>query len=325
MIRGVKVVKVFYSVDIIIPVYNPDSNFRKLLSCLKEQSYPINKIIIMNTEQRYWNPVLERDFSGLEVHHIKKADFDHGATRALGVSYSDADIIIFMTQDAMPKNVRLIEELVEPFAFDSLFESDEEHEITPVAVTYARQLPKEECDIVEKYTRSFNYPAESRIKTMEDVDELGIKTFFASNVCAAYKKEYYDKLGGFIKKTIFNEDMIFAGHAVKAGYAVVYQANAMVIHSHNYTCMQQLRRNFDLAVSQRDNPEVFEGIRSEAEGIKLVKQTAGYLISIKRPLLIFNLIIKSGFKFLGYRLGKAYKRLPRRVILFCTMNKEYWT
>lgn len=316
--------KSFYSVDVIIPVYNPDSNFRKLLSCLKEQSYPINKIIIMNTEQRYWNPVLERDFSDLEVHHIRKADFDHGATRALGASYSDADIIVFMTQDAMPKDDMLIEELVKPFAFDNLFESDEEHEVPQVAITYAKQLPNEDCDIVEKYTRSFNYPDKSRIKTIEDIEELGIKTFFASNVCAAYKKEYFDKLGGFIKKTIFNEDMIFAGHAVKAGYAIVYQANAMVIHSHNYTYMQQFRRNFDLAVSQRDNPDVFEGIRSESEGIKLVKQTAKYLISIKKPWLIFDLVLKSGFKFLGYRLGKAYKKLPRKVILSCTMNKEYW-
>jgi rhamnosyltransferase len=88
--------------------------------------------------------------------------------------------------------------------------------------------------------------------------------------------------------------------------------------------MQQLRRNFDLAVSQRDNPDVFEGIRSETEGIKLVKQTAKYLISIKKPWLIFGLVLKSGFKFLGYRLGKAYKKLPKKMILFCTMNKEYW-
>ena len=57
-------------------------------------------------------------------------------------------------------------------------------------------------------------------------------------------------------------------------YAIAYVADAKVIHSHNYNCTQQFKRNFDLAVSQADHPEVFGGIRSESEGIRLVKQTA---------------------------------------------------
>ena len=94
----------------------------------------------------------------------------------------------------------------------------------------------------------------SRLKGKEDEDELGIKTYFCSNVCAAYRRDIYLKLGGFTKKTIFNEDMIFAGHAVEAGYQIAYAADAQVIHSHNYTAMQQLHRNFDLGVSQADHP-----------------------------------------------------------------------
>ena len=75
------------------------------------------------------------------------------------------------------------------------------------------------------------------------------------------------KAGGFCKKTIFNEDMILAGHMINAGYKVAYVAEARVIHSHNYTGMQQFHRNFDMAVSQAEHPEVFDGIKSENEGI----------------------------------------------------------
>lgn len=307
-----------YLADVIIPVYRPDDVLDKLLSRLDSQTYPLNKIIIMNTEEAYWKPELESRYPKVSVHHLSKEEFDHGATRNLGASYSSADILIFMTQDAVPDNDRLVEELVRPFRPDFA------EGCPPVAVSYARQLPDDNCQIIERYTRSFNYPAKSRIKTEADIDTLGIKTFFASNACAAYKKVYFDKMGGFISRTIFNEDMIFAGKAVKAGYAVCYQADARVIHSHNYTCMQQFHRNFDLAVSQADNPDVFGGIRSESEGIRLVKKTAGYLFEIKKPWLIFDLVMKSGFKFLGYRLGKIYKKLPRKAVLFCTMNKEYW-
>ncbi len=66
--------------------------------------------------------------------------------------------------------------------------------------------------------------------------------------------------GGFTNRTIFNEDMIYAGNAVlDRGQAIVYAAKARVIHSHNYGCIAQLKRNFDLAVSQADHPEVFDG------------------------------------------------------------------
>jgi rhamnosyltransferase len=105
---------------------------------------------------------------------------------------------------------------------------------------------------------------------------------------------------------------------------IAYCAKARVIHSHNYTNIQQLKRNFDLAVSQKDNPEVFYGIKSEGEGIKLVMQTAKYCCEIGKPWLVFELAMKSGFKFIGYKLGLNYNKLPKWLVMKITMNKEYW-
>ena len=158
----------------------------------------------------------------------------------------------------------------------------------------------------------------------EDEDELGIKTYFCSNVCAAYRRDIYLKLGGFTKKTIFNEDMIFAGHAVEAGYQIAYAADAQVIHSHNYTAMQQLHRNFDLGVSQADHPEVFGRLHSEGEGIRLVKKTAKWLVENGHALLLPQLVMASGSKYAGYWLGKHYKKLPEGLIRSLTMNPAYW-
>ena len=188
---------------------------------------------------------------------------------------------------------------------------------------YARQLPDKDCPLAERYTRSFNYPEESCLKTKADLKRLGIKTFFASNVCCAYDREKFWFQGGFIKNAIFNEDMIFAGKAVmEDDYAIAYVADAKVIHSHNYNCTQQFKRNFDLAVSQADHPEVFGGIRSESEGIRLVKQTAHYLSEQHKPWLIPGMFVKSGFKYMGYRMGKAYHMLPQWLVMKCTMNRH---
>ena len=305
-------------VDVVIPTYKPGKKFSRLLKMLQRQTWPVGKIIVMNTEKSFWN---EHGFEGiknLEVHHLTKEEFDHGDTRNRGMRFSRADIVVFMTDDAVPADERLIEELVKAF-------EQRGPEGEAVIMAYARQLPDKDCPLAERYTRSFNYPEESCVKTRADLERMGIKTFFASNVCCAYDREKFWFQGGFIRRTIFNEDMIFAGKALlQDDYAVAYAADARVIHSHNYNCRQQFRRNFDLAVSQADHPELFGCVRSESEGIRLVKSTARFLIGRGKPWLVPGLVVKSGFKFLGYRAGKCYRLLPEWLILKLTMNREYW-
>ena len=111
---------------------------------------------------------------------------------------------------------------------------------------------------------------------------------------------------------------------IEKGYKIAYAAEARVIHSHNYTGAQQFHRNFDLAVSQADHPEVFEGVASESEGIRLVKSTVKYLLREKKGWLIPGLIWQSGCKYLGYRLGRRYRQLPGWLIKKCTMSQSYW-
>jgi rhamnosyltransferase len=272
----------------------------------------------MNTEKSYWKDEEYTWVSNLEVHHVTKEEFDHGGTRNQGAMYSKADIMVFMTDDAVPADNRLIRTLVN--GFENKGKKGE-----TVAMTYARQLPKSDCAFAEQYTRSFNYPKKSRIKTQDDLKELGIKTFFASNVCCAYDRKVFLKEGGFVKRTIFNEDMIYAGNILRdRGKAIAYMAEAKVIHSHNYGCITQFKRNFDLAVSQADHPEVFGGIHSESEGIRLVKKTCRWLIRQKKLEKIPGVIVKSGFKYMGYLMGKQYKVLPGWLVLRCTMNQNYW-
>lgn len=300
-------------IDVVIPTCNPREEFVKLISRLEKQKYPVNCIHVINTDTgEFLCPVLDK-YDNITVTHISPEQFDHGATRDMGARMSKAEIVLFMTQDAVPLDDELTSSIIKAF------------EDPEVGIAYGRQLPAKDCRIIEKYTRSFNYPKESIVKTKEDLPVMGIKTYFCSDVCAAYRKSIYESLGGFIDRTIFNEDMIMAGQEIQAGYKVVYAADAKVIHSHNYGCMQQLRRNFDLAVSQKDNPEIFEGIRSEDEGIRLVKRTAAYLFHIKKPWLVAELVVKSGFKYIGYRLGRRYESLPQWLIMKLTMNPRYWS
>lgn len=306
-----------HMIDVIIPTYKPDKSFGNLIEKLEIQTVKPNKIILMNTEEKYIKDFLRESkilekYDNIEIYHVSETEYDHGKTRDMGVQQSTAPYFLCMTQDAVPYDNTLIEELLKVLQKEN------------IASVYGKQLARENSHILENFTRKFNYPDESRIKSKADLDVLGIKTYFCSNVCAAYKREVYDKLGGFIKKTIFNEDMIYAAAVIKAGYEIGYVAEAQVIHSHHYTGKQQFHRNFDLGVSQADHPEVFKEVPSEKEGGKLVSSTIKFLIREKHLEQLIPFIYQCGCKYIGYRLGKAYQKLPRFIVKKCSMNRNYW-
>lgn len=394
-------------VDVIIPSYKPDEKLRKLLERLLVQRYPVENIIIINTDQSLLDPALIPEDPRISVTHIEKSAFDHGATRNLGVSKSTAELFLLMTEDAVPKDEHLVERLVQVFETDPYkdaapcvippdlrdtvtqtkkqelqadprdvisgqqpdrvtFRADgqaatAEHQRPmeqtcadgqedrtepsyhgeqmqadgkldggiglmrgPIGAVYGRQLATEESSYDEQYARQFNYPVQSFVKTQQDLPRLGIKTYFESNVCCMYRRDIFDRLGGFIDHTIFNEDMIYCGKLLQAGYASAYEASAEVYHAHHYSGVQQFHRNFDLGVSQADHPEIFGGLRSEGEGVKLVLGNARALLRQGRIFTIPNLIWKSGCKYLGFRMGRNYRKLSRGMILRCTMNPRYW-
>ncbi len=304
------------NVDVIIPLYQPDNKLNQLLLRMGKQTIkPKNILLLQTIEDMNSRNILDLpEIKGIniEIFYINKEDYDHGGTRSYGASLSEADILMFMTQDAIPADKFLVEKLLEPYEDDL------------VAATYARQLPESKASIIERYSRSFNYPSKSRIKALNDIEDLGIKTYFCSNVCASYRRDIYNKLGGFVEKTIFNEDMIMGHRMIHEGYKIGYQSEAKVIHSHVYTYWQQLTRNFDLGVSHRQYKDVFLGVSSESEGIRLVKSNLKYLINNNKYLVIPDLILSSGFKYLGYKLGVNYNKLPKSLVIKCTMNKGYW-
>lgn len=299
-------------IDVIIPTYKPDEKLDKNLRMLQKQTIQPDRILLVNTGESFFH---SKEFEKLpqgELIHIQKSEFDHGGTRNMAAAKCDGDIIVLLTQDAIPADEHLIEKLTEPF-------QNEE-----VCAAYGRQMADRKDNPVEAYTRTFNYPKESRIKSKEDLPILGIKTFFCSNVCAAYRKSVYDAMGGFPLHTIFNEDMIFASRLIQADKKIAYAADAKVWHWHNYTAKEQLKRNFDLAVSQVDYGGLFMEVKSESEGIRLVKQTLMHFIKRGKISYIPHIILQNGAKYIGYKLGQNYKRLPKWLILKISFNPSYW-
>lgn len=312
-------------IDVIIPTYHPEGRLPVTLRRLAEQSLPVRRVLLMDTCERDGSSPLEQllresaigtEIGGMRIEErlIPWDEFDHGGTRAMGADLcSDADYLLYMTQDALPAGQNLVEELVRGFSM-----------APGTAVCYARQLPNEDAWPEERISRQISYPEQSRVKSAADFAVLGIRTLYCSNVCAMYNAEIYRKLGGFVNHTVFNEDMIYASGALKAGYHICYCAGAQVYHSHNYSAVQQFRRNFDLGVSQAQHPEVFAGLSSEGEGRNYVKQVCGELRTGGAGVRIPGFLFRCGSRLLGYRLGRNYRKVPMLFIRKWTMSPAFW-
>ena len=251
--------------------------------------------------------------AGARIHSINRQDFNHGGTRQLGVDMiPDADSIIFLTQDAVPAN---------PHAFERLNRCFDD---PAVGVAFGRQLPRPGAGNIEAHARLFNYPDASRVTTLGDRATMGIKTVFLSNSFAAYRRADLLEAGGFPSHLIMGEDTYVAAKMLLAGKKVAYCADATVFHSHNYNLVEEFRRYFDAGVLHAREPWIrdhFGG--AENEGLRFVNSELRYLLG-RNPFLIPSAILRTLFKFVGFRLGLQEGRLPIAVKRRLSMLRSYW-
>lgn len=244
---------------------------------------------------------------------IAKADFNHGGTRNLAVSkIEQADIIIFLTQDAVLNEITSIESIIAPF------------QDVAVAAVCGRQLPHVDATPLAVHARQFNYNENSVIKDKTDITKFGIKSVFMSNSFAAYRHDVYKELGRFPEHTILAEDMYLAAKMLLRGYKIAYHAEATVRHSHNYTACEEFQRYFDTGVFHACNPWIrkeFGG--AGGEGVRFVKSELTYLLA-NHPLWIPKAIIATFAKFIGFKIGLYWNLIPLSLCKRLGMYKSYW-
>ncbi len=288
------------TVSVIIPALNAEKELPGLLKALSGQTLQAEEIIVTDSESADGTRQTA-EAAGARVIQVPRKDFDHGGTRDMALRASAGDVIVFLTQDAVPADSRFLENLVRPLAQEK------------VAVVTGRQLPKEDATPMEKLVREFNYPAVSHIRSEADVEKMGIKAFFCSDVCAAYSRKIYLELGGFDHPLKTNEDMFYAARAIRNGYRVAYEADAKVFHSHNFTLKEQYRRNRIQGYEIERHRSVLGEVSQESEGMKLVKYVSGGLLRQGRIFSFIRFGLDCCARLLGSRAGrKEYLREERR-------------
>lgn len=295
-----------------IPTLNAGNHLKALLSAIRQQTLPPDNSLIIDSGSTDETVSIASE-AGAAVHAIPRTEFNHGGTRQLGVTMmADADIIVFLTQDAIPAHPEALENLLACFA-------DER-----VGAAYGRQLPRRGAGSIEAHARLFNYPQQSRVKSMADAAGLGIKTAFISNSFAAYRRSALAAVGGFPLNAICTEDTHVAARMLIAGWKVAYCAEAKVYHSHGYGYWQEFRRYFDIGFFYGRETWLRQAFgNAEGEGARFLRSEFTYLLRNK-PVLIPSALLRTLLKLLGYRLGFMEEILPERLKAFFSMNKGYW-
>jgi len=251
---------------------------------------------------------------GADVVPVDKARFDHGATRQMAVDrLGETDIVVFMTQDAVLADANALHTLVA--CLDD----------PRIGAAYGRQVPWPGVDAIERHARLFNYPDAGAVHTMDDAARLGIKAAFCSNSFAAWRRSALLAVGGFPSPCILGEDMLTAARLLQASYGVAYCAEARVVHSHALTMSAEARRYFDTGVMHTDNAWLLQAFGSAGgEGVRFVRSEMRYLASHGALLHVPEALARDVVKLVAYRLGRAYRLLPRGWCRGMSMNPGYW-
>lgn len=300
-----------YRALVVVPTRNGRQELERLFSSLMEQSYRADVCVVDSSstdgtfELALSHTVLARQ--------IPVKDFNHGATRQMMVDfYPDYDLYIFLTQDAFLEGRDALENIIAPFV-DSL-----------VGAVYGRQLPHVDATLLARHARAFNYPPESRVKSLADTKELGIKTAFISNSFSAYRRQALLDAGKFPGHVILAEDMYVAATMLLKGWKVAYAADACAYHSHNYSICDEFRRYFDTGVFHAREPWIRQQFgQTGGEGKRYVVSELRYL-GVRCMYLWPSSILRNILKLMGYKLGLYERLLPLWLKQRLSMHWRYW-
>lgn len=301
------------NVSVIIPTFNASRFIEKQLACLMNQTIKDLEIIVIDSSHQD-NTVEIAKALGAEVIVIPKEAFNHGATRTLGCKKAGGNILIYLTQDALPVDENAIEKLVRPF-------SEEEK----VGAAFGRQIPYPDAAPFGAHLRLFNYPEESYIRRLKDKEKYGLKTVFLSNAFAGYRRKALEEIGWFKENLIFGEDTYAGAKLLLAGYRIAYVADAVVSHSHNYTAFEGFKRYFDVGVFHSMESWILDTFgKASGEGLRYLVSEMKYLVKNRKFHSIPQSVVRNTLKYIAYNLGYNYNILPKVIVKRLSMHKDWW-
>jgi glycosyltransferase involved in cell wall biosynthesis len=253
--------------SIIVLTFNAGPGFEALLDKVSSQETDFDyEILVVDSGSTDGTVELARHY-GATVHRVSRAEFDHGATRDLGISLSRGEYAALLVQDAVPLDEQWLAAMVEALNQDEL-----------TAGVYGRQIPCPESNALTRVLVN-SWPTASLdrreqvagasylYRSMPPTKRRSLATF--DNVSSCVRRSVWEKLP--FERGNFGEDMRWGKKVVEAGYKLVYEPRSAVFHSHERGAAYDLRRYY---VDQKLLLELF--------GLALVPNLVSLLLNTLR-------------------------------------------
>lgn len=239
---------------VFIPVYNGErDHLEETLSALYRQVTDFKWDVLITDSGSSDNSVaiinhFSEKYGNLRLLHLSKEEFSHGKTRQMAAEISQGEIMVYLTQDAVPHNEQWLAEMVRPFAMHS-----------DIVAVLGNQKPRHYCFPAMKYDilAVFNEQGVTDSLTFwQRLDESQrgkyTKESFYSDVCSAAPRRFLTEKIGY-RPVAYSEDYEYGKDILDAGYIKVYNAKAIVEHSNDVRLSEYRRRIFDETYNVRLN------------------------------------------------------------------------
>ncbi len=300
-----------HMVSILIPTYQAEPLLGALLGRLHSQHLSHYEIIVVDSSSTDRTMEIAKSF-GVQTYVIPKQQFDHGGTRTYMGKLAKGDVLVYLTQDALPMHDETVTTLVSGLLADK-----------QIGAAFGRQDPHKDATPFARHLRAFNYPPESCERTFQDRSRYGIKSLFCSNSFAAYRRNALEAVGWFKEGLLMGEDMHACAKMLRQGFHIAYVAEAAVFHSHNYSLRQEFKRYFDLGSFFRKERWILQEYgTAEDEGLRFIRSELSFLIRSGLPHYIPLSVLRILAKGAGYRLGHVSPFLPRKIVQWASMHSK---
>jgi rhamnosyltransferase len=209
-------------ISIILRSFNEAWALRDTLAALRAQDYTNWELIVIDSGSTDGSVELIHQAAPRHFIQILPHEYQPGRVLNTGMRLARTEVAIFLNADATPQGRQWLRPLVACLR--------DPH----TAAVFSRQIARPECQAVfaADYERAFGVRRES----------AGWDHFF-SMVSSGIRRDIWAQRG-FVEALQYSEDDEYTRWCRSQGHRVVYCADSVVVHSHNYSPRQAYKRCF---------------------------------------------------------------------------------
>jgi rhamnosyltransferase len=238
----------------------------------------------------------------VRLERIPPETFHHARTRNYAAGLAKGEVLVFLSQDAIPASNTWLAALLSNFNDPG------------VGAVYGRQLPKAESGLERRSAFAVMYGGARIVKMPMDGVGLGHKYYHFSNANSAIRRKIWEAARFPDELKVF-EDVGIAKRILDSGWSIVYEPEAPVYHSHDFPLDVLFKRYFDIGV-------VYQRLgiwndRSRAslwrDGWSAFKGKLYLLLKEARPKGTGSSLVQDVGKYVAIQFGRNERLLPRAV------------